>query len=101
MKRPSVVPLPKKRRLNRVEAAGYVGVSPTLFDEMVRDRRMPGPKRINARTVWDRRRLDIAFEALPDDEPVGNSWDAMFTSPADFIPENGGGVGVKLRNRAE
>jgi hypothetical protein len=27
---------------------------------------MPSPKRINARTVWDRIKLDAAFEALAD-----------------------------------
>jgi predicted DNA-binding transcriptional regulator AlpA len=63
------------RGLSRVEAAGYVGVSPSLFDEMVRDRRMPNPKRINRRTVWDRKQLDIAFEALPDDGEDRNPWD--------------------------
>jgi hypothetical protein len=36
-----------------------------LFDEMVKDGRMPGPKRINSRVVWDKRLLDEAFEALP------------------------------------
>ena len=62
------------RGLNRVQAAAYVGVSPTLFDEMVQDGRMPQPKRINSRRVWDRRRLDEAFEALPNqDDP--NPWD--------------------------
>lgn len=57
------------RGLSRVEAAAYVGVSPSLFDQMVKDRRMPSPKRINARTVWDRLGLDAAFMALPDDGP--------------------------------
>ena len=40
-------------------------MSPSLFDEMVGDGRMPGPKRINTRTVWDRIELDEAFAALP------------------------------------
>jgi hypothetical protein len=31
-----------------MQAAAYIGVSPTLFDEMVRDGRMPKPTRINA-----------------------------------------------------
>jgi predicted DNA-binding transcriptional regulator AlpA len=66
------------RGLSRVEAATYVGVSPSLFDEMVKDRRMPKPKRINSRTVWDRKRLDEAFEALPDDgDSDGNPWDQV------------------------
>ena len=35
---------------------------------MVKDGRMPKAKRVNARTIWDLRKLDIAFEALPGDE---------------------------------
>lgn len=62
------------RGLCRVQAAAYVGVSPTLFDEMIKDGRMPTPKRINSRTVWDIRKLDNAFDALPGDEEK-NPWD--------------------------
>jgi predicted DNA-binding transcriptional regulator AlpA len=54
------------RGLSRAQAASYVGVSPSLFDEMVKDGRMPQPKHINARVVWDKRLLDEAFEALPE-----------------------------------
>jgi len=50
-------PIPR-RGLSRVESAIYVGVSPTLFDQMVKDGRMPTPKRINGRVVWDLRALD-------------------------------------------
>lgn len=54
------------RGLSRVQSAAYIGVSPSLFDEMVKDGRMPKPMRINARTVWDRVKLDEAFAALSD-----------------------------------
>ena len=54
------------RGLSRDEAARYVGIGVTLFDQMVADGRMPGPKVINSRKVWDRQRLDVAFEDLPD-----------------------------------
>ena len=54
------------RGLSRVEAAAYIGVSPSLFDALVRDSRMPPAKRINARLVWDRLRLDAAFASIPD-----------------------------------
>lgn len=64
------------RGLSRVEAAGYLGISPSLFDEMVKDGRMPAPKRINRRAVWDRRRLDQAFEDLPDTNGE-NPWDEV------------------------
>lgn len=54
------------RGLARTEAAAYVGVSPTKFDEMVDDGRMPPAKIIDARRVWDRLALDKSFDALPD-----------------------------------
>ena len=63
------------RGLSRVQAAAYVGVSPSLFDEMVADHRMPGPKHINARRVWDRVALDEAFTTLPDAAGGPNPWD--------------------------
>ncbi|THK37675.1 hypothetical protein EHS39_13655 [Ensifer sp. MPMI2T] len=56
------------RGLTRVEAARYIGVGLTKFDEMVADHRMPKPKRIDGRTVWDRVALDVAFGALPDEK---------------------------------
>jgi predicted DNA-binding transcriptional regulator AlpA len=56
------------RGLCRVEAADYIGVSPSLFDQLVADGRMPAPKRINSRNIWDVRQLDIAFEGLPSDD---------------------------------
>lgn len=52
----------------RVQAAEYVGISPTKFDELVADGAMPKPKRIGSRTVWDRLRLEHAFEALPGED---------------------------------
>lgn len=40
---------------------------------MVADGRMPKPKRINNRRVWDRHELDAAFAALPsEDGSVGD-----------------------------
>jgi len=62
-----------------VQAATYIGVSPTKFDEMVADSRMPKPKRIDGRVVWDLRRLDLAFDALPD-EHTANPWDSVCAS---------------------
>ena len=54
--------------MSRDEAAMYIGISASKFDELVRDRRMPGPKRIDGRKVWDVLQLDLAFDALPDDD---------------------------------
>lgn len=68
-----VRPVPR-RGLSRVEAAVYVGVSPSLFDEMVADGRMPKGREINSRIVWDIRELDEAFDALPH-KGDRNPWD--------------------------
>lgn len=54
------------RGMRRPEAARYVGISITKFDQMVSDGRMPKPKRIESIVVWDRVQLDAAFTDLPD-----------------------------------
>ena len=66
-----------RRGLSRVESAVYVGVSPSLFDGMVKDGRMPMPRTINGRLVWDIWELDEAFSALPHKggETICNPWD--------------------------
>jgi len=65
------------RGMSRIEAAEYVGISPSLFDTLVRDGRMPGPKLINSRTVWDRFALDRAFDQLPNrDQAADDEWSA-------------------------
>jgi hypothetical protein len=66
------------RGLNRQEAAAYVGVGVTLFDEMVNDGRMPKPIEVNSRGLWDRQKLDSHFDALADKAATGegvNDWD--------------------------
>lgn len=57
---PSLAP----RGLSRVQAAEYIGVGATKFDEMVTDGRMPRAKPIDGRKVWDRMQIDAAFSAL-------------------------------------
>jgi hypothetical protein len=53
-------------------AASHIGVSASKFDERVADGRMPQPKRIDGRKVWDVKALDRAFDGLPEDgEPSG------------------------------
>lgn len=52
------------RGLTRQEAADYIGLGTTKFDELVELGKMPKPKRIGARRIWDRWELDAAFSAL-------------------------------------
>jgi len=63
------------RGLSRVVAAGYLGISTGLFDQMVADGRMPQPKVINSRKVWDRLAIDRYFDELGEAEDGDNSWD--------------------------
>jgi predicted DNA-binding transcriptional regulator AlpA len=66
------------RGLSRLQAAEYVGIGGTKFDEMVADGRMPPPVKIDQRSVWDRAKLDEAFAALgADAAPRKNSWDKL------------------------
>ena len=75
-KRLNELPRPVPRRgLSRVEAAQYIGISPSKFDELVGDGRMPRPRRIDARKVWDTVELDLSFDALPrDDDQAADDW---------------------------
>jgi len=68
------------RGLNREEAARWVGVSPTKFDELIASGRMPKPKRVDGRVIWDRLKLDAFFSDLGED--TGNKIDALFARRA-------------------
>jgi predicted DNA-binding transcriptional regulator AlpA len=69
------------RGLSREQAAEYIGAGTSLFDRMISDGRMPRPKRIDGRTVWDRVQLDKAFAALPGDEER-HPYDDLWTTTA-------------------
>jgi hypothetical protein len=73
---PSLARPTPRRGLSRTEAAMYVGVSPSKFDQLVDDGRMPPPRMIDSRKVWDVYELDMAFDELPYSAPsiVPNSW---------------------------
>ena len=52
----------------------YIGISPSKFDELVKDGRMPKALPLDGRKLWDLRKLDAAFDAL-DDGPPDSSWE--------------------------
>lgn len=56
------------RGLSREDAARYVGVGTSLFDRLVAEGRMPKPKHIGKRVVWDRFKLDAAFADLGEQD---------------------------------
>jgi predicted DNA-binding transcriptional regulator AlpA len=68
------------RLISRAAAAAYINVSPTTFDEMVKEGRMPRPKRLGGRRkAWDVRALDVAVDMLPLDvnDNDNDSWDNL------------------------
>ena len=63
------------RGLSRIQASEYVGVSPTKFDQLVADGRMPHPARLDGRVLWDRLALDRALDVLFDgDDNDASEW---------------------------
>lgn len=75
--RAEVLPLSlPPRGLNREQSAAYIGISTSLFDQMVKDGTMPKAKRAHARTLWDRMALDRAFSRLPggDETDDADDW---------------------------
>jgi hypothetical protein len=68
--------LPVVFGLGEVEAAAAIGISASKFRTLVEDGRMPSPRRIDGRTIWDVDELRAAFKALPHegDGEKANSW---------------------------
>jgi hypothetical protein len=60
-------PIPR-RGLSRVEAAMYLGISPSKFDEMRKDGRVGPARLIDNRKIFDVRMLDEIFDALPEED---------------------------------
>jgi predicted DNA-binding transcriptional regulator AlpA len=54
-----------------------VGISVTLFDELVAKGEMPKPFNIRSRKLWDIRALDAAIDALVDQAAQASEWDEV------------------------
>lgn len=50
------------RGLRREDAAKYIGVSPSLFDRLRKEGKVPEPRDLFGLMVWDRSDLDAIFE---------------------------------------
>ena len=61
-----------RRGLSRVEAALYLGISPSKFDELRKDGRVGPARIIGGRKVWDVRDLDETFDASPLEDEHGD-----------------------------
>jgi excisionase family DNA binding protein len=68
------------RGLSADEAARYIGVGRTMFEELVARRKMPRPKRVGARVIYDRFEVDACFSEL--DSAPQNRLDELLSGNA-------------------
>jgi predicted DNA-binding transcriptional regulator AlpA len=62
--------------LGELEAAAAIGISASKFRQLVSQKRMPSPRRLDGRKIWDVDELRDAFKELPhhDDDENADSW---------------------------
>lgn len=67
------------RGLRRVDAARYLGISPSHFDAQRKAGSIPAPKQMLGVTVWDRHDLDRLFDDVPVEAQIDNvnPWDGV------------------------
>lgn len=64
-----------RRGLSEPEAALYIGLGASKFRQLVAAGRMPRPRVIDGRRVWDVDDLDAAFKSLPLEGGEGTGWE--------------------------
>jgi hypothetical protein len=66
-----------RRGLSRVEAAIYLGIFQSKFDELRKANRIPPPKILDGRLIFTVERLDEFLDSLPDENEAPNDdWTA-------------------------
>ena len=66
-----------RRGLSRIEAAIYLGISPSKFDELRKAHRIAPPKVLDSRLIFTVERLDEFLDSLPDEnETRDEEWTA-------------------------
>jgi hypothetical protein len=64
-----------RRGLSRVEAAMYLGISPSKFDELRKSGRVGPPKILDGRKLYAIEMLDEFFDALPlETDDTAEDW---------------------------
>ena len=63
--------------VSREAAAALIGVSATFFDRLVKDGRMPAPRDVDGRVLWDSDEVRSAWRAIPrrGQAEARNPWD--------------------------
>jgi excisionase family DNA binding protein len=72
--------------LSLEEAAAYIGLGPSLFERLVGEGKMPFPRQLAGRKVWDADEVAAAFRRVPRAAPANLQPGAM--SMHDDEPES-------------
>ena len=51
--------------VGREAAAALISISPSFFDKLVGDGRMPQPRDLDTRVLWDPEEVKAAWRAIP------------------------------------
>jgi len=66
-----------RRGLSRLEAATYLGISPSKFDELRKANRIEPPKVLGGRLIFKVESLDAFLDSLPDENQTSDDdWTA-------------------------
>jgi len=70
------------RGLRRVDAARYLGISPSHFDAQRKAGNIPAPKQMLGVVLWDRNDLDRLFDDIPAEVQTDNvnEWDGVLNA---------------------
>ena len=78
------VRLPVRRGLSETEAAVYLSLSPSFFRQLVAQGKMPRPRVVGRRRIWDAEELDLAFREVPREGDDGQHVEAKENSWSDY-----------------
>jgi len=66
-----------RRGLSRAEAAAYLGISPSKFDQLRKGNRIAPPKVLDGRLIFTIETLDEFLDGLPNEnETLNDDWTA-------------------------
>lgn len=68
------------RGLRRVDAARYLGISPSHFDAQRKAGAIPPPREMLGVVIWDRHDLDRLFGDIPAEPQTHNPWDGVLNA---------------------
>jgi predicted DNA-binding transcriptional regulator AlpA len=72
---PGVIPL----AVSRETAAQLLGISAGTFDKLVKTGKLPEPREVESRILWDSKEIEAAWRAMPrrGQPATVNEWDSV------------------------